>query len=82
METKDRVQREATGQIKMGSCKYRRGADIPSTFVPLNVGAGMLIDDMTVSRPVTVTTPAAVRAIPSPKKHDPGVFFSFMKPIS
>jgi hypothetical protein len=55
----------ATGQIKMGSCKYRRGADIPSTFVPLNVGAGMLIDDRS-EQPVKVSV--AVKAVVLPKK--------------
>jgi len=32
----------ASGQIKMGSCKHRRGPNIPSTFVPMNVSAGMV----------------------------------------
>ena len=33
----------ASGQLKMGSCKYRRGANIPATYVPMNVSAGFLI---------------------------------------
>lgn len=34
----------ATGQIKIGSCKHRRGPNIPATFTPtpLNINAGML----------------------------------------
>ena len=68
----------ATGQIKMGSCKYRRGADIPSTFVPLNVGAGMLIND---AKEETVTVmPVTTHAVPPTAKREPGVFFTFMKP--
>ncbi len=67
----------ATGQIKMGSCKYRRGADIPSTLVPLNVGAGMLVSEV---REEAVTMPVAVNgAVSTKKKNEPGVFFSFMK---
>lgn len=30
------------GKMKVGSCKHRRGANIPSTFVGLNVNAGMV----------------------------------------
>jgi hypothetical protein len=32
----------ASGQLKMGSCKHRRGPNIPATFVPFNVSAGMV----------------------------------------
>jgi hypothetical protein len=80
----------AAGQIKMGSCKHRRGADIPSTFVPINVAAGMLVSvaaGILVSdkKDVVIRMPEKVRpenerpiAIPERKK-EPGVWFPFLK---
>jgi hypothetical protein len=57
----------------------RRRADIPSTFVPLNVGAGMLINDAKEEKvtvmPVTTNIVPVVRT-----RESDGKFFSFLKP--
>jgi hypothetical protein len=38
----------ANRQIRVGSCKHRRGANIPSTLVPFNLSAGMLEGEVVV----------------------------------
>jgi hypothetical protein len=51
------------GQIKVGSCKHRRGANIPATFVEMHLNAGMVGlartgGNFTIA-PVAVATPVA-----------------------
>jgi hypothetical protein len=65
----------ASGQIKMGSCKYRRGPNIPSTFVPINLSAGMVA-------PVEyeqIADASDQSALPQPPSSD-DVFFDWMEP--
>jgi hypothetical protein len=47
----------ASSQLKMGSCKHRRGADIPATFVPMNVSAGFLLDNAVKASSEQFTVP-------------------------
>ena len=52
----------AAGKLKIGSCKARRGATIPSTFVDINVTAGVV----------------DVRPVPPPLSEGDDAFFSYM----
>jgi DnaB-like helicase C terminal domain len=64
------------GKLKIGSCKHRRGANIPSTFVDLNVNAGMvgLAKDSSFRIPAP-TAPEKPKII-----YDRETFFAFMGP--
>lgn len=63
--------------MKMGSCKHRRGANIPSTVVKLNINAGMIAREADSDVKVAEVSVEAPRI---EKKNTPGVFFSFVKP--
>jgi hypothetical protein len=67
-------------QLKMGTCKHRRGANIPSTLVKLNINAGMIARDDKVEDKGSGTDIKVEAPRPDKKPNTPGVFFNFMVP--
>ena len=67
----------AKNQIKIGSCKHRRGANIPATFTDINTNAGMLM----WTKEGEFTVSAAEPAKPTEKViYTTEEYYRFMRP--
>jgi hypothetical protein len=70
----------ADGKIKLGSCKHRRGANIPATCVLINVTAGVLVAGKRPNGTATKVNVEVKANVPIPATGDRRVYFSYLEP--